>query len=132
MNRHTVMIVDDDPRYLELLHFAMEAEGFVVVSVRDSLQAPALAQKHQPHVIVTDVAMPGIDGYELAAELGANRSTASIPVIFVTACSQEAGKRRSFDAKPLRHIMKPFSIPELTSMIRQSIGGNFQEQPVHE
>lgn len=132
MNPHCVLIVDDDPRYLDVLHAAVEAEGYRVLISDEPRRALSIARESRPHVILTDVAMPGMDGYELAAELAADSRTAAIPVVFMTACMQDTGPRRDYGAGPLRHIMKPFSIPFLMQELQRCIAQSLQKRVAHE
>ena len=118
MNAHRVLVIDDDPRYLDLLQFTLEAEGFNVCAAQSAVEGMNLAVAHRPDVIVTDVAMPDMDGYVLAAGLKADARTAEIPLIFVTARSLEADRRTGQSIGAAEYLTKPFSMTELVQRIR--------------
>jgi DNA-binding response OmpR family regulator len=118
MNAHRVLVIDDDPRYLDLLQFTLEAEGFNVCAAQSAVEGMNLAVAHRPDVIVTDVAMPDMDGYVLAAGLKADARTAEIPLIFVTARGLEADRRTGQSIGAAEYLTKPFSMTELVQRIR--------------
>lgn len=113
-----VLLVDDDPRYTDLLHFTLETEGFEVFIAQNAAKGLALAKSHCPDVIVTDVAMPEIDGYALAAGLKSDPSTAEIPVVFVTARGHETDRWAGQSIGAAEYLTKPFSISELVGKLK--------------
>ena len=121
MNKPQILVVDDDPRYLELLQFALEAEGFAVVAAMNPRSALALAVSCRPAVIVSDVSMPEMDGFDVAADLRADPRTADIPVIFLTARSREADRLEGLKAGAVEYITKPFSPTYLVKRIRSAL-----------
>src|SRR5512147_208094 len=92
MIKQQVLIVDHDPRYLELLQFALESEGFQVVAARHPRNVQALAVSCHPDIVISDVAMPEMDGFDVAANLRADPRTADIPVIFLSARNFESDR----------------------------------------
>ena len=120
MTAHRVLVIDDDPRYLDLLQFTLEAEGFEVCAAKSAAEGMNLAVTHRPDVIVTDVAMPDMDGYVLAAGLKADARTAEIPLIFVTARGLEADRWTGQSMGAVEFLTKPFSIVELVQRIRNN------------
>jgi DNA-binding response OmpR family regulator len=120
MTGQRVLVIDDDPRYLDLLQFTLEAEGFEVSAAKSGVEGMDLAVTHRPDVIVTDVAMPDMDGYVLAAGLKADARTAEIPLIFVTARGLDADRWTGQSVGAVEFLTKPFSIVELVQRIRNS------------
>jgi len=118
MSAHRVLVIDDDPRYLDLLQFTLEAEGFEVCLAQNAAEGMKQAVAGRPDVIVTDVAMPDMDGYVLAAGLKADARTAEIPLIFVTARGLEADRWTGQSMGAAEYLTKPFSIAELVQRIR--------------
>jgi DNA-binding response OmpR family regulator len=118
MSAHRVLVIDDDPRYLDLLQFTLEAEGFEVCLAQSAAEGMKQAVAGRPDVIVTDVAMPDMDGYVLAAGLKADARTAEIPLIFVTARGLEADRWTGQSMGAAEYLTKPFSIAELVQRIR--------------
>lgn len=117
-SRHCVLVIDDDPRYLDLLQFTLEAEGFEVRTAVSAKSAMEMALTHCPDVIVTDVAMPEMDGYTLAVGLKADPRTMSVPLIFITARGHEADRRTGQNIGAAEFLTKPFSINELVERVR--------------
>jgi two-component system phosphate regulon response regulator PhoB len=113
-----VLIVDDDPRYLELLQFALESEGFRVVTALDPRQVQGLAVSCQPDVIISDIAMPEMDGFDVAAGLRTDARTADIPVVFLSARGMESDRFDGLRSGAADYVTKPFSTTELIDKIR--------------
>ncbi len=118
VNKPQILIVDDDPRYLELLQFALESEGFRVLAARNPRQVQALAVSYRPDMIISDVVMPEMDGFDVAANLRADARTADIPVIFLTARSQESDRLEGLRAGAVQYMTKPFSPAALVDAVR--------------
>ena len=118
MIKPQVLIVDDDPRYLELLQFALETEGFHVVTARHPRNVQALAVSCRPDVIISDVMMPEMDGFDVAANLRADPRTSGIPVVFLTARSLESDRLEGLRSGAVEYVTKPFSPSVLVDKIR--------------
>jgi putative two-component system response regulator len=103
-----ILCVDDEPNNLALLRQILGNE-YKLVFARDGEQALRVAVKHGPSLVLLDVEMPGMDGYEVAAALKADASTEHIPVIFVTALNREVDERAGFACGGVDYITKPVS-----------------------
>ena len=121
MNRIQVLIVDDDPRYTEMLEVALAVEGIQATRIQDPREAHEAAAAGQPDVIITDVTMPDLDGFALAAGLKADARTANIPVIFVSARSAGGNGAAGVPKRGVDYLAKPFSVPELVERIRAAV-----------
>src|SRR5512143_944622 len=108
MNNTLVLVVDDDPRYLELLQFALESEGFRVVVARNPQSVQALAVSCRPAIVITDVSMPEMNGFDVALHLKADPRTADIPVMFLTARSLERDRLEGLKSGASDYLTKPF------------------------
>jgi DNA-binding response OmpR family regulator len=115
--RLKVMVVDDDPRYLELLEFTLEGEGYDVRIVQDPRRVQELAVSMQPDVIITDVTMPDLDGYALAVGLKSDPSTVGIPLVFVSARGYNMDRHAGLNIGAVEYLTKPFSIADLLTKI---------------
>jgi DNA-binding response OmpR family regulator len=118
MEQHRILIVDDDPRYVDLLQFTLESEGFVVCTALNAAAGMEQALTSHPDVIVTDVAMPEMDGYTLAAGLKSDPRTMEIPLMFITARGHESDRRTGQHVGAAEYLTKPFSVIELIKRIR--------------
>ena len=89
-----VLLVDDEPDQIELYRFGLEPLGFTILEANDGLTAISLARSASPDVIVLDLRMPEMDGWQVCAALKADAATASIPIVILTAAASLSGKPR--------------------------------------
>jgi DNA-binding NtrC family response regulator len=113
----TVLIVDDEPLNVELLEQELGEAGYRTVSAASGGEALATIAKAQPDLILLDVMMPGIDGYETCRRLKADEATRAIPVIFLTALRETFEKVRAFGTGAVDYITKPFETEELLARV---------------
>jgi diguanylate cyclase (GGDEF)-like protein len=117
--KFNVLIVDDDPDKLELLEVALRFAGYEIRTASDGAEALALIASYQPDLVVSDVMMPGMDGYELARQIRQNPQTRFIPVILQTAAHHEAEDlRRGSEAGALGYITDPTDLELLLARAR--------------
>jgi two-component system KDP operon response regulator KdpE len=114
-----VLVVDDDTTLLRFLGEYLTREGYEVFSADRGPAALRAHFQHQPDVIVLDVMMPGMDGWEVCARV---REIADTPIILLTAKTSEADKLRGFRLGVDDYITKPFSLPELEARLRAILG----------
>jgi DNA-binding response OmpR family regulator len=117
-----VLAADDDEDILELIVFRLERSGYTVLRASDGAQALELARSSQPDLAVLDVMMPKMDGFEVTRRLREDEATSKMPIILLTARSQEADVERGFDAGADDYIRKPFSPQELRSRVQAILG----------
>jgi diguanylate cyclase (GGDEF)-like protein/PAS domain S-box-containing protein len=117
----SILIVDDNPVNLGLVVDHLEQHGFNVAVALDGEEAIERAEFLQPDLILLDVMMPGIDGFETCRRLKANLVTAPIPVIFMTALADVADKVRAFEAGGVDYVSKPFQVEELLARVNTHI-----------
>ena len=113
----TILIVDDEPLNVDLLEQELDAAGYRTISATSGEQAIAVATKDQPDLILLDVMMGGIDGYETCRRLKASETTRSIPVIFLTALAYTLDKVRAFSSGAVDYVTKPFQTEELLARV---------------
>ncbi len=113
----TVMIVDDTPANLALLSDTLSEAGYRVLVATDGLAALEQIEYLQPDIILMDVVMPGIDGFETCKRLKAEPLTADIPVLFMTGLSELDNLLRGFSEGGLDYIVKPIRPPEILARI---------------
>lgn len=116
--RHKLLLVDDTPENLQLLVGAFRQE-YILVAARNGEKALLLAEKSpQPDLILLDIMMPGMDGYEVCRKLKANPVTQQIPVVFVTAKDDVKDEFQGFAVGGIDYITKPFSVPIVHARIK--------------
>jgi len=112
-----VLAVDDTPGNLRVLLEALGADGHEILVATDGASAIETARYAQPDLILLDVMMPGMDGYQTCEELKKNETTSRIPIIFMTALSETAEKVRAFEMGAVDYITKPFEHSELLARV---------------
>jgi len=117
-----VLIADDETNIRNILDYTLHAEGFEVIPARDGEEAFVLAQSLRPDVIILDVMMPGVDGIATCRRLKADRRTARIPVIMLTARTTRADRRAGGDAGADAYMTKPFSPARLIAAVQDLLG----------
>jgi CheY-like chemotaxis protein len=114
----SVLIVDDDADSVELLAVAIEQAGGTARGAKDGLVAIDVLGAWVPDVLVIDIAMPDVDGYELLAAVRTSARLRHIPAVAVTARAFDAGREKCFEAGFAEHITKPTDVPLLIAVIR--------------
>ena len=112
-----LLVVDDEPRLLRAVAVDLRGEGYEVTTAQNGAEALALVARQMPDLIVSDIRMPGIDGYALARQLRRNESTALIPIVFLTAKDATADRIEGFRAGVDAYLTKPFEPDELLAII---------------
>jgi two-component system, cell cycle response regulator DivK len=117
-----VLIVEDNARNMTLVRDVLGHAGYRTVEASDGEQGVALARSHQPDLILMDIQLPGIDGVEALARLREDNSTASIPVVALTAFAMKDDRERFLAAGFRGYLEKPLSVRELPGQVGRLIG----------
>ncbi len=115
--RPLVLIVDDNATNIDLLVNTLK-DGYRLGIAKNGPKALEYAFKHKPDLVLLDIMMPEMNGYEVCAQLKANPITASTPIIFITAMSETVSKTRGFELGAVDYITKPFHAAEVKARIR--------------
>jgi two-component system sensor histidine kinase/response regulator len=113
-----ILVVDDTPANLQLLVGMLKEHGFKVRPVPNGELALRAVRISPPDLILLDISMPEMDGYEVLARLKADEATRDIPVLFISALSETAGKVRAFHAGGVDYVTKPFQFEEVVARVR--------------
>ncbi|TMM18498.1 MAG: response regulator transcription factor [Actinobacteria bacterium] len=124
---HRVLVVDDEPNLVEVVTMALRFQGFTVESAGTGREALAAVTRFKPHLLVLDVMLPDIEGFDVAARLGAQR--AGLPIIFLTARDATEDKIRGLSGGGDDYMTKPFSLEELVARIRTILRRTGQASP---
>jgi len=114
--KKTILIIEDEPHIVMGLRDALEFEGFRVVSAEKGRDGIQLAKSEAPDAVILDLMLPDVNGYAVCEEI--RRWSAFVPVIMLTARSQETDKIRGLDAGADDYVTKPFSVNELIARMR--------------
>jgi CheY-like chemotaxis protein len=118
----TILIVDDENVLRTNLREMLSFEGFDVLEADNGITALKMAQAHLPDVIICDVAMPEMDGFEVLLQLRDDPATAAIPVLLLTAQAEKAAMQRGFALGATDYIFKPFSFSDVLTKVRACVG----------
>jgi DNA-binding response OmpR family regulator len=126
----TVLVVDDDPVILKLLEVNFEMEGFQVVRAADGAEGLERARELRPDIVVLDVMMPRMTGYEVAKALREDDGTAHIPIIFVTARAQSSDVEKGMELGVEDYVTKPFDPLDLIDRVNALLARSRQDGEV--
>jgi two-component system sensor histidine kinase/response regulator len=113
-----ILVVDDEPRNLQLLGNLLREEGYETAFATNGSQALRSATQRRPDLILLDVMMPEMDGYEVCTQIKADRQTADVPIIFLTAKVERESVVRGFQTGAVDYVTKPCNSEELLARVR--------------
>ena len=116
-----ILVVDDEPDVVTFLDRVLSAEGFKVFIAYDGIDALSVAELENPDLILLDIMMPMMSGYEVCQELRANPKTQSIPIVCVSSAHSAEARALSLKAGASALIVKPFAPAELFAQVRRYI-----------
>lgn len=114
MAQHTILLIDDSQTLLEILTEYLLMSGYLLLTACDGISGLRLTFEQQPDLVVLDIMMPGIDGWEVCQQI---RAMSSVPIIMITGKCEEADKLRGFYLGADDYVTKPFSFAELAARI---------------
>jgi len=116
-----VLIVDDEPNILELLDYNLKKDGYAVLRADTGEKALAVLEQEKPSIVLLDQMLPGVDGLEVLKRIRSNEVYADMPVIMVTAKSEEIDKIIGLELGADDYITKPFSVRELCARVKAQL-----------
>ncbi|MEZ5564824.1 MAG: response regulator [Gammaproteobacteria bacterium] len=116
-----VLIADDSPTDQHILSRALQKEGFETVMAQDGEEAIRLAEQRTPDVILMDIVMPGMNGYQATRRLAQSPSTASIPIVIVSTKTQDADRAWGLRQGAVSYLTKPVSDDDLVAAVRKAL-----------
>ncbi|MBD2326383.1 response regulator transcription factor [Alkalinema sp. FACHB-956] len=114
----TILVAEDDPGTRLSVSDYLESQGYIVFSADNGKDALALAQAHHPHLIITDIAMPQMDGYELVRQVRRSLDMRLLPIIFLTGKADVPHRVLGYQLGCDVYLQKPFEFTELSAVIR--------------
>jgi two-component system alkaline phosphatase synthesis response regulator PhoP len=115
----TVLVIDDEAPIRLLCKVNLEAEGMDVLEAADGTTGLAVSRTDTPDVVLLDVMMPGLDGWQVAEQLLQDERTSDIPIIFLTARAEFRDRARGLDIGGVDYVTKPFNPLELAPLVRE-------------
>jgi two-component system, OmpR family, KDP operon response regulator KdpE len=121
-----VLVVDDEPPIRRFLRTGLSSQGYLVIEAEDGSSARAALRQNAVDVVVLDLGLPGIDGFEVIKQLREQGST--IPIVVLSSRTDEAGKVRALDLGADDYVTKPFGMDELLARLRTALRHRLQQQ----
>ena len=121
MARARILVVDDEAAQREIIVYNLEAAGFEVMSADNGEDAVLMVQEEHPNLIVLDWMMPKLSGLEVCRQLRSNKETKAIPIILLSARSEDVDKVRGLEIGADDYVSKPFSVVELMARINAQL-----------
>ena len=127
MNKPTILVVDGDPQIRRVLEATLSRNGYDVIEAKNGMEAITAALRERPDVILLDVNMPGISGFEAGSKI---RRSFGGPIIMVTVRGEEQDKVVAFDSGAEDYVVKPFGVSELLARIRAALRRSLPDEPL--
>jgi DNA-binding response OmpR family regulator len=122
-----ILIAEDERDIRDLIIFTLRYHGYDVAAATNGEEALELALSEHPDLIILDVRMPRMTGYDVCREIKANKATDHIPVAFLSAKGQEAEVQAGMDAGAIAYILKPFAPDELVARVREFLAAGEED-----
>ncbi len=119
-----ILIVDDEADIIEILQFVLEAQGYKCITAFDGEEGLKLAKEEKPDLIILDVMMPKINGYKISRLLKFDEKYKNIPILMITARSQEEDRIIGEETGADEYITKPFKVEEVVAKVKSYLGDN--------
>jgi DNA-binding response OmpR family regulator len=120
---HRILVVDDESDVVLIIKTTLQAEGYDVASATNGKDALEEAFETLPDLIVLDVMMPGMTGFDVLRELKANESTATVPVVMLTGVSDKKKIQEALESGIDYYVVKPFDFDDLLGKIKHALEG---------
>jgi two-component system alkaline phosphatase synthesis response regulator PhoP/two-component system response regulator VicR len=117
-----ILVVEDDPNILRQIEFNLESHGYGVSTAMTGAEALRQMMLEKPDLLITDVMMPEMDGYELVASLRADANLSEVPVIMLTARTEETDMVQGYTSGTDLYLTKPFNPTELIAFVQRILG----------
>ncbi len=130
MSRESILIVEDDTDIQQLLAFNFETAGFETLTASDGREGLDMARRHTPSLVILDLMLPGMDGFEVCKSLKRDAETAGTPVIMLTARGEEVDRIVGLELGADDYVVKPFSFRELLLRVKAVLRRLSPDTPV--
>jgi len=122
MTKKRILVADDEEDVKEIVAKILEAQGYAVTTAYDGLDAVEKIRAEKPDLVLLDIMMPVLDGYEVCKRLQEDVQTADIPVLFLSAAADQEAVSRGMNAGAKDYVIKPFEPSKLLDKIGKTIG----------
>ena len=115
---HRILLVDDDPTNLQILHQVLGGRGYKLIIAKSGEDALKIAERMKPHLVLLDIMMPGIDGYETCKRLKENPETSNAAIIFLSAMDNPEDQKKGLEMGAIDFIQKPFQSDHVIATVQ--------------
>jgi len=122
MARSRILLVDDEPDIVETVAFMLQTRNYSVSIASGGLEAIEKAKTEKPDLILLDIMMPDMDGYDVCMKLKTDKSTKDIPIVMLTAKGENEAVLKAHSIGADDYVVKPFSLPTLLGKLRKFLG----------
>lgn len=133
MAKETVLVVDDERDILELIRYNLEKEGYRVTTVTSGEEALTIASNEQPSIVLLDLMLPGLDGLQVCRRMKQDDATRSIPIVMLTAKTEDSDIVSGLEIGADDYITKPFSprvlVARIRAVLRRSLEKELEQEP---
>ncbi|MHB8893900.1 MAG: response regulator transcription factor [Candidatus Geothermincolia bacterium] len=128
MSKRKILVVDDDPTMVKLINVNLKLNNYSVVEATSGEQALDVLEKEPLDLVVLDIMMPGVDGWEVLKRIRGNTETQEMPVILVTAKTQDSDVIRGWELGADEYVIKPFNPLLLVEVIKMVLDRSYDER----
>ncbi len=114
----TILVIDDEDELLKLLDYNLTKAGYLALSAKDGPAGLSMARRHAPDLVILDVMMPGMDGWEVCKALRKEPATAAVPILMLTAKAEEADRVLGLELGADDYVVKPFGVREVLARVK--------------
>ena len=118
-DKRRILIVDDEPGIVKMVSKRLEIEGYEVSSAKDGEEALEMLAGQNPELVILDLMLPKMNGYEVCEKIKSDEHHADVPVILFTAMAQQQDKKHGFECGAEAYVCKPFTTQELLDKIKE-------------
>jgi len=126
-DKQVIVVAEDEPQIANLVRYKLEKSGYEVLWGEDGQRAWELIKENNPDLVILDVMMPVMDGFEVLRAMQGASETREIPTIMLTARGLEEDILKGFEEGAVDYMVKPFSVTELAARVKASIGRREQD-----
>ena len=116
-----ILVVEDEPNIIKLISFILKSSGYEVVEAEIGAEGIKKAKSEKPDMIILDVMMPKMDGFEVAKKLKADSATRNIPILMLSSKAQFEDKMKGIDSGDTDYITKPFDKEDLVQKVKECL-----------
>jgi len=127
MEKYRIMIIEDNPKNMKIMVDLMQVHGYETITAEDGMSGLETALKEKPDLILMDVQLPGIDGYEVTRRLKGKDATRDIPVVVVTSFAMKGEEARAKEVGAAGYISKPIDIHKLMDTVAEHLPGKDEQ-----